>query len=103
VFFVNYDLGGAYWDKENVAAQKSYNEFNPVNLVKKWNTPILIIQGGKDYRVPVEQGFGAFQAAQLKGIKSKLLYFPEENHWVLQNQNSLVWQHEFYNWLKETL
>lgn len=103
IFFVNHDLGGAYWDKDNAAAQKSYSDFNPMNFVQKWDSPILIIQGGKDYRVPVEQGFGAFQAAQLRGIKSKLLYFPEENHWVLQNHNSLVWQHEFYNWLKETL
>ncbi len=103
VFFVNQDLGGPYWDKENVAAQKSCNEFNPINYVKKWNTPILIIQGGKDYRVPIEQGLGAFQAAQLQGIRSKLLYFPNENHWVLQNQNGLVWQHEFYKWLKETM
>ncbi len=103
VWFVNQDLGGAYWDKDNVAAQKSYNQFNPVNFVKKWDTPILIIQGGKDYRVPIEQGLGAFQAAQLQGIKSKLLYFPNENHWVLKDQNGLVWQHEFYKWLKETL
>ncbi len=103
VFFVNQDLGGPYWEKENAAAQKSCNEFNPVNYVKKWNTPILVIQGGKDYRVPIEQGLSAFQAAQLQGIKSKLLYFPEENHWVLQNQNGLVWQYEFYKWLKETL
>lgn len=103
VFFVNNDLGGAYWDKENTAAQKSCNEFNPINYVKKWNKPILIIQGGKDYRVPIEQGLSAFQAAQLQGIKSKLLYFPEENHWVIQTHNSLVWQHEFYKWLKETL
>jgi len=103
MFFVNQDLGGPYWDKENAAAQKSYNEFNPVNFVKKWDTPILIIQGGKDYRVPVEQGLGAFQAAQLQGIKSKMLYFPNENHWILKDQDALVWQREFYKWLKETL
>ena len=103
IWFVNHDLGGAYWDKNNVDAQKSYEQFNPVNLVKKWDTPILIIQGGIDYRVPIEQGLGAFQAAQLQGIKSKLLYFPNENHWVLNEQNGLVWQHEFYKWLKETL
>lgn len=103
VFFVNQDLGGPYWDKENVAAQKSCNEFNPINYVKKWDTPMMIIQGGKDYRVPIEQGLQAFQAAQLLGIKSKLLYFPNENHWVLREANSVVWQREFYNWLKETL
>lgn len=103
LFFVNWDLGGAYWDKNNAIAQKAYNEFNPVEKVGNWNTPILIIQGGKDFRVPIGQGLEAFQAAQLQGIKSKLLYFPEENHWILDNQNSLVWQREFFKWLKETL
>ncbi len=103
MWFVNNDIGGAYWDKDNAAAQKSYSAFNPVNFVKKWDTPIMIIQGGKDYRVPVEQGLGAFQAAQLQGIKSKLLYFPNENHWILKEQDALVWQREFYKWLKETL
>ncbi len=103
IFFVNYDMGGAYWEKNNSKALKSFNEFNPITYVDQWDTPIMIVQGGKDYRVPIEQGLGAFQAAQLKGIKSKLLYFPEENHWVLQPQNAMVWQREFFNWLKETL
>ncbi len=103
LFFVDWDLGGPYWEKENKAAQKSYTLFNPVEHVEKWNTPILIIQGGKDYRVPIGQGLEAFQAAQLQGIKSKLLYFPEENHWVLDYQNSLVWHREFKKWLDETL
>lgn len=103
LFFVNWDLGGPYWEKDNKAAQKSYTIFNPIERVDKWNTPIMIIQGGKDYRVPIGQGLEAFQAAQLLGIKSKLLYFPKENHWVLDYQNSLVWQREFYKWLKETL
>ena len=103
LFFVNHDLGGAYFDKANSTAQKSVNEFNPVTYVEKWDSPILIIQGGKDYRVPIEQGLQAFQAAQLKGLKSKLLYFPNENHWILKEQNSLVWQREFYSWLAETL
>ncbi|MBS9774249.1 MAG: S9 family peptidase [Tenacibaculum sp.] len=103
MFFVNWDLGGAYWDKDNKVAQKAYNEFNPINYVNNWDTPILVIQGGRDYRVPIGQGLGAFQAAQLKGIKSRLLFFPKENHWILQGQNSLVWHREFYKWLKETL
>jgi len=103
LFFVNWDLGGPYWEKNNAAAQKSYTLFNPVEHVENWNTPILIIQGGKDYRVPIGQGLEAFQAAQLQGIKSKLIYFPEENHWVLDYHNSLVWHREFYKWLKETL
>ncbi|MCK5208886.1 MAG: S9 family peptidase [Cyclobacteriaceae bacterium] len=103
MFFVNWDNGGAYWETKNKAAMKTYNDFNPINYVNKWDTPILIIQGGKDYRVPDGQAFEAFQAAQLKGIKSRLLYFPNENHWVLQAQNGLVWQREFFRWLKETL
>ncbi|UOY07795.1 alpha/beta fold hydrolase [Muricauda sp. SCSIO 64092] len=103
LFFVNWDLGGAYWDKENAAAQKTYAEFNPINFVDKWDTPILIIQGGKDFRVPIGQGLEAFQAAQLQGIQSRLLFFPEENHWVLSAQNSLVWQREFFKWLQETV
>lgn len=103
MFFVNWDLGGAYWDKDNKVAQKTYSEFNPINFVDQWDTPILIIQGGLDFRVPIGQALEAFNAAQLQGIKSRLLYFPTENHWVLSSQNSLVWQREFYKWLKETL
>lgn len=103
VFFNNWDFGGPYWEKDNAAAQKTYTTFNPINLVDKWNTPILIIQGGKDFRVAIGQSQEAFQAAQLRGIKSRFLYFPEENHWVLQPQNAQVWQGEFYKWLKETL
>lgn len=103
VFFTDWDLGGPYWDKSNAAAQKTYNEFNPINMVDKWNRPILIIQGGKDFRVPIGQGQEAFQAAQLRGLKSRFLYFPEENHWVLKPQNAMVWQREFYKWLTETM
>lgn len=103
VFFNNWDHGGPYWEKDNAVAQKTYSQFNPINFVNNWNTPILIIQGGKDYRVPIGQGQEAFQAAQLKGIKSRFLYFPDENHWVLKPQNAMVWQREFYKWLNETL
>ncbi len=103
LWFVNWDLGGPYWDKNNAQAQKTYKEFDPSALVDKWNTPIMIVQGGKDFRVPIGQSLEAFQAAQLRGIKSKLVYFPEENHWVLTAQNALVWQREFFKWLEETL
>ncbi|MFL9829844.1 prolyl oligopeptidase family serine peptidase [Flavobacterium sp. ST-87] len=103
IFFSNWDFGGPYWEKDNTAAQKAYNEFNPINRVENWNTPLLVIQGGKDFRVPTGQAQEAFQAAQLRGIKSRLLYFPEENHWVLQPQNAQIWQREFFKWLKETL
>lgn len=103
VFFTNWDSGGPYWDKSNAAAQKTYSKFNPIDKVDQWNTPILIIQGGVDFRVPIGQAQEAFQAAQLKGIKSRFLYFPDENHWVLKPQNAMVWQREFFKWLKETL
>jgi dipeptidyl aminopeptidase/acylaminoacyl peptidase len=103
LFFVNWDLGGAYWDKENKVAQKSHTVFNPAERVQDWTAPIMVIQGGLDFRVPIGQGLEAFQAAQLQGIKSRLLYFPEENHWVLDYQNSLIWHSEFAKWLSETL
>jgi dipeptidyl aminopeptidase/acylaminoacyl peptidase len=103
MWFVDWDYGGAYWDKKNLAAQKSYTKYSPSNFVEKWNTPILIYQGGKDYRVPIEQGQQAFQAAQLRGIKSKFILLPDQNHWVLTAQDALVWQHEFFKWLAETL
>ena len=103
VFFNHWEFGGAYWEKENVVAQKGYTLFNPINNIDKWNKPILIIQGGKDFRVPIGQAQEAFQAAQLRGIKSRFLYFPEENHWVLKPQNAIIWQSEFFKWLKETL
>lgn len=102
LWFVNFDYGGAYWEN-NPATQKTYGVQNPINHVAKWNTPIMIVQGGIDFRVPIEQGLQAFQAAQLRGIKSKLLYLPGENHWVSTAQNGLVWQREFFKWLKETL
>ncbi|MDX1602399.1 MAG: S9 family peptidase [Salinimicrobium sediminis] len=100
LFFVNKDLGGPYWQNPT---PKAYTDFNPINFVDKWNTPIMIVQGGMDFRVPIGQGLEAFQAAQLRGIKSKLLYFPSENHWILTAQNSIVWQREFFKWLEETL
>ncbi len=103
LWFVNWDIGGSYWDKNNKQAQNTYLKFDPSSLVDKWNTPIMIVQGGRDYRVPIGQSLEAFQAAQLRGIKSRLVYFPEENHWVLSAQNALVWQREFFKWLKETL
>ncbi len=102
MFFENWEKGGAYWEKDNAVAQRSFSQ-SPSNMVEKWNTPILIFQGGKDFRVSIGQGQQAFQAAQLRGIKSRFIYFPEENHWVLSPQNALVWQHEFFKWLDETL
>lgn len=100
LFFVNYDFGGPYWENKD---NKTYTEFNPASKVDKWNTPIMIIQGEKDYRIPMTQALEAFTAAQVRGIKSRLLYLPDENHWVMKPQNGLLWQREFFKWLKETL
>ncbi|WP_374164765.1 prolyl oligopeptidase family serine peptidase [Arcticibacter sp. MXS-1] len=100
LWFANKDIGGPYW-RSNPPA--SYKNASPIEHADKWNTPIMIVQGGIDYRVPVEQGLEAFQLAQLKGIKSRLLYLPAENHWVVGAQNAIVWQREFFKWLKETL
>ncbi len=102
MWFENWEKGGPYWDKNNAVAQRSFSQ-SPSNFVQNWDAPIMIIQGGKDFRVPVGQGQQAFQAAQLRGIKSRFLYSPDENHWVLKPQDALVWQHEFFKWLNETL
>jgi dipeptidyl aminopeptidase/acylaminoacyl peptidase len=102
LWFANWDIGGNYWDGDR-DADKSYKKFSPSNFIADWNTPILIYQGGKDYRVGIEQGLQAFQAAQLKGIKSRLVYMPDENHWVIKPQTAYVWHNEFFRWLRETL
>lgn len=100
LFFANWDHGGPYWLDEN---KENYKKNSPHNYVANWNTPILVIHGGMDFRVPESEGMQAFQAAQLKGLKSKYLYFPTEGHWVQSPQNGLVWQREFFEWLKEDL
>lgn len=79
-------------------AQKHYAN-SPSSMVTKWHTPILCIHGMMDYRIPYEQGMAAFNAAQMMGVPSKLVVFPEETHWVLQPQNSLFWHREVYDWL----
>ncbi len=101
MWFADWDLGGPYW--ETGVQDKSYDQFNPMNYVNKWDTPILIYQGGKDYRVTEDQAFQAFNAAQLRGIKSRFVYLPDQNHWVTSCHDGLVWQREFYKWLSETL
>ncbi|MDO5656674.1 MAG: S9 family peptidase [Flavobacteriaceae bacterium] len=99
MFFVNKDLGGPYWEQGN----PTYSEFNPINFVQNWDTPILIIHNELDYRVPISQGLEAFTAAKMLGVKTKLLYFSDENHWVTKPQNGIMWQRSFFDWLKETL
>ena len=102
VFFANWDLGGPYWEKDNKTAQKSYAN-SPHWFVDKWDTPILVIVGEKDFRVPALQGMAAFNAAKLQGIPAEMLVFPEENHWVLQPQNGILWQRTFFEWLDKWL
>ena len=100
LWFANWDMGGSPWDNPNA---KSYTEYNPSTYAKNWNRPLMIIQGNIDFRVSYEQGQQAFQVARTKNLKSKFLYYPDENHWVLKPQNAIVWQREFFDWLKETL
>lgn len=101
MWFADYDMGGAYWIKGK--QNPSYTTSNPKNYINNWNTPILIFQGGRDYRTTEDQAFQAFTAAQVKGIKSRLVYLPDEGHWVLSPQDAMLWQSEFYKWLNETL
>lgn len=102
MWFVDWDYGGAYWDKTNATAQRSYS-FSPHKYVQNWDTPILIVQGEQDFRVPAEQGLAAFNAAVLRDVPAQLLYFPDENHWVLHPQNGILWQRVFFNWLDKWL
>ena len=100
MFFANNEIGGPYWDPKN---KELYEKNSPHKMIDKWNTPILVIHGEVDYRVPVSEGMQAFQAAQLKGIRSKYLHFPEEGHWVTSPQNGLLWYREFFEWLATDL
>ncbi|TVQ10037.1 MAG: S9 family peptidase [Balneolaceae bacterium] len=100
MFFVNFDLDGAYWEEPRPV---SYDKHSPHLYVSNWDTPILIIHGERDYRVPVSESMQAFTVAQRLGIDSRLLLFPGENHWILSPQNSLLWHREFYGWLDKYL
>ncbi len=102
MWFVNWEMGGPYWEKDNAVAQRSYS-FSPHNYIQNWDTPILVIHGEKDFRVPPDQGMAAFNAAVLRDVPAQFLYFPEENHWVLQAQNGILWQRVFFNWLDKWL
>ncbi len=101
LFFVNWDLGGPYWRGGEVA--RDYDAFSPHRFVRNWKTPLLVIHGEKDFRVPVGQGMEAFTAAQVEGVPSRFLYFPNEGHWVLRPQNGVLWHRVFFDWLGRTL
>lgn len=102
MWFANFDMGGAFWDKKNKAAQNTYAN-SPHKFVDNWDTPILVIHGEKDYRVDYSQGMMAFNAAILKGVPAEFLSFPDENHWVLKPQNGILWQRTYFNWLDKWL
>jgi dipeptidyl aminopeptidase/acylaminoacyl peptidase len=100
LWFPNNEFGGMSW---NTTRPDNYQKFSPINYVKNWDTPILIITNQKDYRVPIEQGLEAYTAARLQNVNARLLTFPDENHWVLKPQNSVLWQRVFYEWLDKYL
>ena len=97
LFFVNWDLGGPYWKSDEVL--KKYRKFSPHSFVGKWKTPLMVIHGQKDFRVPVTQGMEAFTAAQVQDVPSRFLYFPNEGHWVVKPQNGVLWHRVFFEWL----
>lgn len=101
-WFANWDMGGAYWEKDNSIAQRTFAN-SPHKFVDKWNTPILCIHGEKDYRILANQAMAAFDAAKMRGVPAQLLIFPDENHWVLQPQNGILWQRTFREWLDRWL
>ncbi len=96
LFFQNKEFEGPYWQ---TPVPKSYTEFSPNRFVQNWDTPIFIISNERDYRIPYSQGLEAFSAARMKNIPARFLCFPDEGHWVLKPQNSVMWQREFYDWL----
>lgn len=102
-WFSNWEYDDAYWNKDLSENAKRTYENSPHRFVDKWDTPILCIHGEKDYRINANQGFGAFNAARMKGIPAELLIFPDENHWVLKPQNGILWQRTFFNWLDRWL
>ena len=98
LWFTEWENGGT-----PVQVPENYEKFNPINHVGKWKSPMLVIHGQLDYRVLVEQGLAAFSAAQRQGIESQLLYFPDENHWILKPHNSVLWHDTVNAWLERHL
>ena len=102
-WFSNWEYEDAYWNRDQTNNAKRTYENSPHRFVDKWDTPILCIHGEKDYRINANQGFGAFNAARMRGIPAELLIFPDENHWVLKPQNGVLWQRTFFEWLAKWL
>ena len=99
VTFGGIKQGGSPWSSDPKA--KRHYALSPHNLVTKWHTPLMVIHGGMDYRVPVDEGMAAYNAAQMMGVPSRLLIFPDENHWILKPQNALMWHREYFKWLEK--
>ena len=97
MWFANWDMGGAYWEKDNAAAQRTFAS-SPHRFVDKWDTPIMISHGEYDYRILASQGMAAFNAAKLRGIPAEMVIYPDENHWILKPQNAIMWQRLFFRW-----
>jgi len=94
LWFDQWEHGGAYYEHP-----QEYEKWNPVNYVDRWQTPMLVVHGEQDFRIPYTQGLAAFTALQLRNIPSRLLVFPDENHWVLKPKNSIQWYGEVFAWL----
>ena len=94
LWFPEHDMGGPVWDKST-----DYQKFNPSAFVENWKTPMLVLHGLKDFRVPYAQGLGAYTTLQRKGIPSRLVIFPDENHWILKPANSERWYNEVFRWM----
>lgn len=102
MWFANWDMGGAFWDKDNAIAQRTFAT-SPHRFVDRWDTPIMISHGEKDYRILASQGMAAFNAAKMRGIPAEMVIFPDENHWILKPQNAVMWQRLFFRWLDRWL
>ncbi len=102
MWFANWDMGGAFWEKDNAVAQRTFAT-SPHRYVDKWDTPIMISHGELDYRILSSQGEMAFNAAKLRGIPAEMVIFPDENHWILKPQNAILWQRLFFRWFDKWL
>ena len=102
MWFANWDMGGAYWEKDNAAAQRTYAN-SPHLFVDKWDTPIFVSHGEYDFRILASQGMAAFNAAKLRGIPAEMVIFPDECHWILKPQNAVLWHRLFKRWFDRWL
>ncbi len=102
MWFANWDMGGAYWEKDNAVAQRTFAN-SPHRFVDRWDTPIMVSHGEYDYRILASQGMAAFNAAKLRGIPAEMVIYPDENHWILKPQNAVLWQRLFFRWFDKWL